>query len=128
MYEFIGRLNKPNKRANCKQDIETGIFSDFIKLLLALLLQRLSFVGNKAIAYISIHSVPIIALHFLCFKIINAVVVIVTEQKKYMTAAFPVLMHTDAWWIAYAAVGIGIPILLDWMVRKIRSLAFSDLG
>lgn len=94
----------------------------------ALLLQRLSFVGNKAIAYISIHSVPIIALHFLCFKIINAVVVIVTEQKKYMTAAFPVLMHTDAWWIAYAAVGIGIPLLLDWMVRKIRSLAFSDLG
>lgn len=94
---------------------------------IALLLQKLSFVGNKEIAYISIHSVPIIALHFLCFKIINFVAVIITGKEKYMIAAFPVLMHNGAWWIAYIAVGIGIPLLLDWTVRKFRSLAVSIL-
>lgn len=85
---------------------------------IAILLQKLAFIGNKAMAYISVHSVPIIALHFLCFKTVNAIAVAATGQEKYMTAAFPVLMHSGAWWIAYTIFGIGIPLLLDWIVQR----------
>ena len=66
----------------------------------------------NCLSYISRHSVPIIALHFLCFKIVNYAAVIMLHKERYMVAAFPVLMPDSVWWILYTAVGIGIPLVL----------------
>lgn len=58
---------------------------------IAKILQKVNFIGNNAICYISIHAVPIIALHFLAFKIVNVIYVLIKEMPYYMIAAFPVL-------------------------------------
>ena len=40
-------------------------------------------------------------------------------MKPYMLAAFPVLMTTGWWWIGYVAVGIAVPLVMDWGGRRI---------
>lgn len=84
---------------------------------IALLLQKVQFKGNKIIAYISKHSVPIIALHFLSFKLINLIVVILKGQDLYMIAAFPILMTQKMWWLAYMIIGLIFPLSIDYLLN-----------
>ena len=76
------------------------------------ILKKISLRLANGLSYISIHSVPIIALHFLSFKVINVIAVMLYGFESYMIAAFPVLMRTGAWWILYAMAGIFIPLFL----------------
>lgn len=74
----------------------------------------------KAIAYISKRSVPIIALHFLCFKIVSFVGVLALGMDSYMIASFPVLFQNGAYWLAYTVVGITLPLLADALYLKVK--------
>lgn len=76
-----------------------------------LMVEKRCFVNN-GLSYISRHSVPIIALHFLCFKIVNALVVIVYDMNIWMIAAFPVLTVSGMWWLLYTIIGVGGPLLM----------------
>lgn len=110
--------------------IENPIFFLTVSLLgwfllygISALLLRTKCIAVNAISYISVHSVSIIALHFLCFKLINVIVVFMTGQEKYMIASFPVLMYSGVWWLAYTVVGICIPLALNFVFwRGIKSL------
>lgn len=82
---------------------------------------------NRAIQYISIHSVPIIGLHFLAFKIVNALAVHTYGMKSYMIAAFPVLMTTGAWWILYTIVGICVPLAADRVWIKVKKIVLIHI-
>lgn len=44
------------------------------------------------------NSMAIVVLHFLCFKIISLVGVVVYNQPREGIAAFPVLYEQGAWW------------------------------
>lgn len=63
----------------------------------------------------------IVILHFLCFKMINAIQVRVYSEPSYMAASFPVLHNDSFWWIVYFVVGIAIPIVLNVERKKITS-------
>ena len=78
-----------------------------------------------ALTYISQHAMPIIGLHFLCFKLVNVVVAMLYGYESYMIAAFPTLATTGLWWVAYMLVGIGIPLGINyvWMECKKRVIA-----
>lgn len=95
---------------------------------IAILLQKVCFLGNQFIAYISIHSVAILALHTLCFKIINLLGVIVTGQEWYKIAAFPVSMSNGVWWLLYTIVGIAIPLFANkffWKVFNVQKSKYK---
>ena len=83
------------------------------------------------LCYISQHSVPIIMLHFLTFKIINCVAVYVYGLPKYMIASFPVLISSGVWWIFYTAVGLIVPLIMRKigveMMKCIRKLSDNTL-
>lgn len=84
----------------------------FMMYAIAEILKRSNFIGNKYIAYLSIHAVPVIGMHFLAFKLINWLAVEIYDMGHYMIAAFPVLMH-GTWWVLYMISGIVLPILID---------------
>ena len=81
----------------------------------------------KAIAYISKRSVSIIALHFLCFKIVSFIGVLALGMDSYMLAAFPVLFQDGAYWLAYTIVGITLPLLADALYLKIKKLFLNKV-
>ena len=76
------------------------------------ILNKYNILINSILVYIGQKSIPIIALHFLCFKIVNYISVIVYGMENYMVAAFPVLMTTEMWWVLYVFVGISVPLIL----------------
>lgn len=91
---------------------------------LGILLQKTK-IFTSVLQYISIHSVPIVGMHFLCFKIVSSIAVLALGMKMYMIAAFPVLELPGAWWLLYTVVGISIPLLADrvWIMVRRRILA-----
>ena len=66
------------------------------------------------------NSMAIVVFHFLCFKIVNLIGVIVCKQPKGLIAAFPVLYNNGVWWIAYMSIGVIIPVLLSILWKRIK--------
>ena len=66
------------------------------------------------------NSMAIVVLHFLCFKIISLVGVVVYNQPRERITAFPVLYEQGAWWIAYMFAGVIVPVLLSVMWKKLK--------
>ena len=79
---------------------------------LASILEKSNLKIKTLLCYISRHSVPIIMLHFLAFKIVNYIAVYVYGFPKYMIASFPVLMTNGVWWIFYTVTGLIIPLIM----------------
>lgn len=75
---------------------------------------------NSFIVNLSIHSVSIMALHLLCFKIINYFGVLLLNKELYLVAAFPVLFKGNFCWIPYTVVGLVIPLLLTFTFNYFR--------
>ena len=69
--------------------------------------------------YLSIHSIPIIALHFLFFKMVNCLYIYKMNLPHYMIAAFPTVTTEGIWWILYCVVGIAIPLLFEALFNQI---------
>lgn len=66
------------------------------------------------------NSMSIVVLHFLCFKIINIIGVMVYKHPKEMIATFPVLYNDGVWWSVYMFAGILVPVLLSMMWKKLK--------
>lgn len=98
----------------------------FMMYSLAVILEQLRFKGNEGITYLSIHSVPIIGMHFLAFKLVSWVAIRITGMGNYMLAAFPVLMH-GAWWVAYFLIGIAIPLAVNKIYVSCRKRVTTKL-
>ncbi len=64
------------------------------------------------------NTLSIVVLHFLCFKIVNAIGVLINGEPGYMIAAFPVLYKGGLWWILYTVVAVAIPVLLNECRKK----------
>lgn len=93
---------------------------------LGMMLQKAKIITD-ALQYISVHSVPIVGMHFLCFKIVNLIAVLALGMKMYMIAAFPVLELPGAWWLLYTVVGISIPLSADRVWIMVRRLILARL-
>lgn len=75
---------------------------------------------SDAIVCCGQNSMAIVVLHFLCFKIISLVGVVVYNQPRERIAAFPVLYEQGAWWIVYMFAGIIVPVLLSVVWKKLK--------
>lgn len=100
----------------------------FLLYGISVLLEKYTKIVASIFIYISKHSVAIIALHFLAFKIVNVCAVALNEMPKYMIAAFPVLMTDGLWWLLYTTVGIAIPLCIDFNVRYVKCLMRKRRG
>lgn len=69
------------------------------------------------------NSMAIIILHFLCFKVVSFIGVLVEHQPRGLIAAFPVLFQDGLWWIAYMIVGVMPPVLLNLLWKIIKKNA-----
>lgn len=61
------------------------------------------------------HTLAIVTLHFISFKIVNLVQVIIYSKPNFLIASYPVLYSKNGWWLVYCFIGIELPVLLDWI-------------
>ena len=89
--------------------------------------QKVAYVP-KVLVYMGRNTLAVVVLHLLCFKIVNMFGVIIFGKPACLIAAFPVLYEGGAWWIAYTAVGLGVPIALNVLRKKWMSAVFAKLN
>lgn len=60
------------------------------------------------------HTLIILAMHFLCFKIVSFAIISIYELRVERLAELPVISEyaSQGWWIAYCLVGIVVPLML----------------
>lgn len=76
------------------------------------------FCGN-GFAKLGKHTMSIVILHFLCFKLIHLLQIFIYNYPIEYLAKFPYLNGNGAWWVMYAFVGVLVPIVLGFIYRKV---------
>ncbi len=84
----------------------------------SLLIEKVKF--GRVIETVGCHTLAIVVLHFLVFKIVSLVQILVHGHPITYLALFPAFSTNGAWWMAYTLLGVGAPVLLDilWMNIK----------
>ena len=83
---------------------------------------------TKIIAYCGKNTMPILILHLLSFKIVSLFGILIQGEPLFTMAAFPVLYTDDLWWIPYTIVGIAIPLLLNRLYLKAKSVVITHIN
>ena len=78
---------------------------------------------NNALTCLSKSSLFILFLHFLGFKFVTAIQLLVYKEPAYLLASFPILHKEGLWWIAYTIAGVLFPV----GVKYVFDLAMSFL-
>lgn len=93
----------------------TGIY---VSIYISQLIDRV--IKSSWIVYIGQNTIIIMVLHFLAFKIVTLIQVIIYNEPLYMLAKFPVLYSGKWWWILYSLIGIGLPLILSNIIVSIK--------
>lgn len=65
--------------------------------------------------YMGQNTMIILALHFMCFKVISLLYILLNGKDITLLSSFPTIESIDnTWWIFYSFVGIGLPLLLKY--------------
>lgn len=78
-----------------------------------------------ALSYLGKHTLIVMLLHFLCFKLVTAAQILIYQESWDNLAAFPCLHMENGWWIAYTAVGVLVPILLYIPYSRVKALCLK---
>lgn len=76
---------------------------------------------HAIVEYIGQHTMPILILHLMAFKLVNYAGVLLKGDPLFVVAGFPTSYHGWSWTIVYTTVGVVIPIALQYVWGKIRS-------
>ena len=74
----------------------------------------------KVLEFMGQNTLPIVIHHFWCFKLIHLIQIWIYDYPIESLAAFPNLNTNGVWWLAYLLVGIGLPLVLQWIWGKIK--------
>lgn len=73
--------------------------------------------------YLGQNTMIILALHMLCFKIGNLLKIITYGMPIYRLAEFQIIYeHNQFFWIIYTIIGLSLPLLLDYCMKKINGI------
>lgn len=74
-----------------------------------------------ALAALGRATMPVVILHFLSFKLVSWLGLQFLGGEDYLLAAFPTLFRGGAWWLAYTAAGLALPLLAYQPYRLVKN-------
>lgn len=102
-----------------------AIMGIYIMIFLSKKITQLN-IGVKYLTYIGKNTYSIMALHFLAFKIVTWVKIIIYKEDIFCLASFPTYNSKNIWWVIYTLIGIAVPLsiswILSWIVTKFKNL------
>ncbi len=67
--------------------------------------------------YVGKHTMSILFLHILAFKLVSIIYCVSSNTPMYMVASWPVMFGVSEWIkIAYTIIGVAIPLLIDYFI------------
>lgn len=70
--------------------------------------------------YIGQNTLPIMMLHFLAFKIVTLIQIILEHTNLKNLTSYPCYIISNGWWILYTIVGISVPLMINYIYRNIK--------
>ena len=95
--------------------------------LLAYMICKTFLETRMILAYVGRNTIPILCLHFLSFKVISSIQVLIYKSDVCNIASFPVYLRTDLWWIADTIVGVILPLVLNEIHVKFKSVCLKAI-
>lgn len=74
------------------------------------------------------NTLSVVILHFLSFKIVSFIGVLLKAEPWCLVAAFPILYRGNGWWILYTMAGVTIPVCLSLMWKKTKLYIWKRRG
>ncbi len=68
--------------------------------------------GLAVLRYIGIHTVPVLCLHLLAFRLVSAIWILCDGLPKDALAKHPIVAASYGWGILYTAFGVSLPLLV----------------
>ena len=77
---------------------------------------------NRMMRYIGNNTLTILTFHFLSFKIVSLIIVLLYMQPLERIANFPVIIEyaSSGWWVFYSVVGVFFPLICKRMLSFLR--------
>ncbi|HII4514740.1 acyltransferase family protein [Clostridium perfringens] len=97
--------------------IGCAILGIYVNIYLAKKIAKLDW---SLINYIGKNSLYIMLLHFLSFKLVDALIVFLYNLPINNISAYPVSTYGGYWWILYTIVGVGIPVIIMYIYEFIK--------
>jgi len=66
------------------------------------------------------HTVCIIGLHFLAFKIVTYLQICIYDLPIEKLSNFPYLIAEPFWWVVYTVIGLGVPLLGRYLLTSVQ--------
>lgn len=97
----------------------TSISGSILIFRLSKLLENITCIRN-VLYYLGNHTLIILSLHFLAFKIVN--LMIIYHENLYFShlAEFPIIENHQRYWILYTLIGVFVPVILYWLFSCIK--------
>ena len=80
---------------------------------------------RAVLAYLGRATMPIVILHFLSFKLVTWLGLLATGGEPYLLAAFPIYFTGGAWWLAYTAAGLVLPLAANAVYKRIKNTVLA---
>lgn len=74
---------------------------------------------EKVFVYLGQNTMPVMFMHFIAFKAVTEIQLIVYDLPQYLLAAHPILI-SKGWWILYGMAGVVIPVGIINIVRLLK--------
>lgn len=82
---------------------------------------------KKRIAYVGRHSLWILVLHLLAFKLVTIIQILIFDREIDELGGVFAAVYIPNWWIIYTLVGVYVPILICKLYIKLQSVIKSTL-
>ncbi|MCI6878041.1 MAG: hypothetical protein MR840_04490 [Solobacterium sp.] len=77
---------------------------------------------SKCLIYVGKHTMPILALHLLSFKLVSLMYILVHGRPICLLASFHILFETPSYyWIFYTIIGVAVPFMIDYAINHIKT-------
>lgn len=87
------------------------------------------FADNRLLHLFGKRSLDIMALHFVCFKLVSYLIIVRYQLDMSNMATIPVVENIAGfWWIAYTVVGLTIPIGVRWLYEKGKTFILMSIS
>lgn len=70
---------------------------------------------NKFLIYTGQHTLSILVLHFLAFKIVTFIYILISNKDMLYLAAFPVIRNVPFLWLFYTVCGVSVSLFAEYV-------------
>ncbi len=102
----------------------TGVSGTILILYISKVIEKRLLLISRCLYYIGNHTLIILALHFLCFKVVSYIITVLYSMDYTHIAEHPVINNLEdtgvLWWVFYTLIGVVLPLVFSRILEGLK--------